>query len=117
MSDRSSIPPKEYSDKMKAAVEAILDDVSKERSRAAATVLHDEIRERLPFATRGEVIAEAIDIARNLYPFKDPGHASLRDQTMRAYIPGAVARADKRKGSGNRTGRQRFGSSQKSLYQ
>ena len=93
------IEPDQYTDKMRKALDVILDDCapSKSSSRKAAKHFFQEIRKQMPMAGAGAVLAEAIWVGRNEYPAEDQMQRELRDHLVRSAVSVPMA-VDRMKG-------------------
>lgn len=82
------IEPEQYTDKMRKALDVILDDCdpAKSSSRKAAKHLYKELRKQMPMARAGAVLAEAIWVGRNAYPSEDQRTRELRDHLIRSAV-------------------------------
>lgn len=93
------IEPEQYTDKMRKALDVILDDCDPARSssRRAAKQLYKELRKQMPLAGAGTVLSEAIWVGRNEYPSEDQRTRELRDHFIRAAVAAPMA-VDRMKG-------------------
>lgn len=82
------IEPEQYTDKMRKALDVILDDCAPARSssRRAAKHLYNELRKQMPMAGAGAVLAEAIWVGRNEYPSEKQKTRELRDHLIRVAV-------------------------------
>lgn len=82
------IEPEQYTDKMRKALDVILDDCdpSRSSSRRAAKHFYKELRKQMPIAGAGAVLAEAIWVGRNEYPSEDQRTRELRDHLVRSAV-------------------------------
>ena len=82
------IEPEQYTDKMRKALDVILDDCdpSRSSSRRAAKHFYKELRKQMPMAGAGAVLAESIWVGRNEYPSEDQRTRELRDHLVRSAV-------------------------------
>ncbi len=82
------VDPGKYTEKMREALSVILDDCDPERpsSRRAAKQLYEELRKLMPLAGAGAVIAEAVWVGRNEYPFSEQRARRLLDHLILAAL-------------------------------
>lgn len=88
------IEPKEYTDKMREALNVILKecDPTKSSFRKAGYEVYKELRKLMPIACPKDVASEAIWIGRVEFPSEDQRIARLRDNLIRSAVSAPLAR-------------------------
>lgn len=94
MRGQRQLEPEHYTDKMRKALDVILDDCDPETpsSRKAANQLYAELKNLMPLATAKAIGKEAVWMGRNVYGFTDQKTGSLRDRVIRSAVSVPMSR-------------------------